>query len=40
MTIKVYYLFSRKEWSSLRLNWFNPTDKSYLHKNRESFHLN
>ena len=32
-------LFSRRESSSLRLNWFSPTDKSYLHKKRVIFML-
>ena len=39
LSIKVCYLFSRKESSSLRLNWFSPTDKSYLHKKRVIFML-
>lgn len=33
-------LFSRRESSSLRLNWFSPTDKSYLHKKESDFHVN
>lgn len=33
-------LFSRRESSSLRLNWFSPTDKSYLQKKESDFHVN